>query len=473
LNKGYTLTSIATPASTLDPYLSVGSEEELAGPPHAVAPVKRAERISSIDTLRGFALLGILILNIDDFGGPMFFHDIPPNPAFTGPHAHLNLIVLFIKWMFFEGKMRLLFSMLFGAGVLLLTDRAERRGAADKVADIYLRRNIWLVVLGVLHGTFIWDGDILLQYGSVALLFLYPCRKLKSKTLFTVGSLLILVVWTYGILQFTGVMQTLRLNSKAADVVTAQNAGHPLTPEQKKVEQQWKAMVKDHEVTKQKIDEEIAETHVSYLNHLINHGLSYEKSFASRSPFFTIAESVGAMLIGMGLYKTGFLLAELPFSTYLWTALLGFLVSIPIYILGIWKAYVSGFFFLTIDKWIYLPYPLTELAGGLAVAATLLIVIKSRIFHRLLRPIAAVGQTALTNYLLTSVLCQFVFLWGPWKLFGKLDYYQVNYVLLGVWAINLTLSTLWLRIFEFGPVEWLWRSATYWKLQPMLKKATY
>jgi uncharacterized protein len=472
LKKGFTLTSIATSASTLDSYSPVGTEEELAGPPHAVAPVKRAERISSIDTLRGFALLGILILNIDDFGSPLFLHDIPPNPAFTGPHAHLNLIVLFIKWMFFEGKMRFLFSMLFGAGVVLLTERAERRGAADKVADIYLRRNIWLVVLGLLHGTFIWNGDILLQYGSAALLFLYPCRKLKPKTLFTAGSLLILVFWTYGLLQYTGLTQALRLSSKAANVVAAQNAGHPLTLEQKKVEQQWNEMVKKHEVTKQKIDEEIADAHVSYLNHLIDQGFNYEKSFASRSPFFTMAESVGAMLIGMGLYKTGFLLAELSYNTYLWTALLGFLVSIPVYIIGIWKAYESGFFFLTIYKWVFLPYPLTELAGGLAVTATLLIIIKTRTLHRLLHPIAAVGQTALSNYLLTSVLCQFVFLWGPWKLFGKLDYYQVNYVLLGVWAINLTLSTLWLRAFEFGPVEWLWRSATYWKLQPMLKKAT-
>ena len=94
--------------------------------------------------LRGFALLGILMLNIDDFGAPQAAHDIPiamPKSAFIGPHAHLNLAVLILKWVFFEGKMRALFSMLFGAGVVLMTGRAEKRGSSDQIADIYLRRS--------------------------------------------------------------------------------------------------------------------------------------------------------------------------------------------------------------------------------------------------------------------------------------------------------------------------------------------
>jgi uncharacterized protein len=173
------------------------------------------------------------------------------------------------------------------------------------------------------------------------------------------------------------------------------------------------------------------------------------------------------MLIGMALFKSGFLSAELAFGTYLKIAIIGFSISVPLYVAGMWKAYASGFYFLALYKWIYLPYFFTEETGAIAIAAVLLMIIKSGAVRTALRPFAAVGQTALSNYLLTSLLCQLIFRWGPWKLYGQLEYYQLNYVVVAVWAINLVVSPLWLRAFEFGPVEWLWRSLTYWKLQPM------
>jgi hypothetical protein len=102
-----------------------GTDEELAGPPRAIAPVRRAERISSIDAVRGVALLGILMVNIDDFAGPAFLHDIPVGPALTGPQAHLNLIVLLLKWAFIElsivGKS---FLCIHAAGTLFICKRS-------------------------------------------------------------------------------------------------------------------------------------------------------------------------------------------------------------------------------------------------------------------------------------------------------------------------------------------------------------
>lgn len=124
-------------------FLAPGASEELAGPPH-IAPVARAERINAIDVLRGFALMGILIMNIPDFALPGFDASFPlttVKPVFSGPHGHLNTAIWFARWIFAEGKMRALFSMLFGAGVLLLTGRAEARGAGLRTADIFLRRN--------------------------------------------------------------------------------------------------------------------------------------------------------------------------------------------------------------------------------------------------------------------------------------------------------------------------------------------
>ena len=120
-----------------------------------------------------------------------------------------------------------------------------------------------------------------------------------------------------------------------------------------------------------------------------------------------------------------------------------------------------------IENWIVFPHNLAAEAGTLAIAALLLILIKSGVPRMLLRPFAAVGQTALTNYLLTSLICQYLFLFGPLKLYGRVEYYQSLYFVLAVWFVNLVGSSLWLRAFEFGPIEWLWRSLTYWKLQPM------
>jgi uncharacterized protein len=146
---------------------------------------------------------------------------------------------------------------------------------------------------------------------------------------------------------------------------------------------------------------------------------------------------------------------------------MGFFISTPLYVIALSKAYLSNFYFLVLDKWVDSTYYIAGEAGTIAIAAALLFVIKSGAVRSLLRPFAAVGQTALSNYLLTSLLCQMVFVFGPWKLYGQLEYYQLLYVVFGVWAINLVVSPLWLRTFEFGPCEWLWRSLTYWKLQPM------
>ena len=110
-------------------------------------PVTRMERIASIDTLRGMALLWILFSNIDIFSGPETFFELPqglPDTTFMNAHLHLNLLLLFFKWITTEGKARFLFSILFGVGLCLMTERAERMDRTGSLADIYLRRNLWL-----------------------------------------------------------------------------------------------------------------------------------------------------------------------------------------------------------------------------------------------------------------------------------------------------------------------------------------
>src|SRR5580698_8814574 len=175
-----------------------GVAEELAGPAHIelnpLRPVARGERISSMDVLRGFSLMGILIMNITDFAFGFANYAYPLStvkPVFDGLHWKINTAMWFLRWILAEGKMRALFSMLFGAGVILLTERALARGAGIRAADIFTRRNMWLVLFGMLHGYLIWDGDILFYYGLAALLFLFPFRNVRVKRLMWVAGIIL------------------------------------------------------------------------------------------------------------------------------------------------------------------------------------------------------------------------------------------------------------------------------------------
>ena len=168
-----TLTHISTPAHKLsgDVVASLPTKQSTL-----TDPVTGAERFSTVDVLRGVALLGILIINITLFGLPCE----GKRDLLVGSPTDIDTIVWFVVAVLFEGKMRALFSILFGGGIILLTERFERRGDVGRAADIYYRRTLWLLAFGLVHAYFLWAGDILTTYG-IAGLFLYPFRKLAGR----------------------------------------------------------------------------------------------------------------------------------------------------------------------------------------------------------------------------------------------------------------------------------------------------
>ena len=440
--------------------------EELAGPPkQEFAPVTRQERINSLDVLRGFALMGILLMNITGFGLPNWAYDVPIGtlvPVFSGPHARVNTVVWMLRWIFAEGKMRALFSMLFGAGAVLLTDRAERRGGGDKVADIFLRRNMWLVLLGFLHAYLIWPGDILFWYGLTGLLFLYPMRKLPALTLIKAsGWLLLAWILFAGVGRFTGTYFT---QKKGNDAIRKVHASKVLTQGERdsigskvKQDQHWWRSTKDAE-------EDIA-AHKTYGKAFAADAKDVHD--AETAIYFAFPDVLIFMMLGMALYKNGFLTGEQPTAVYVKTAVIGYLVSLPLATLAVLECWRSGFEIVRTMAWLFIPYDVCRVSGALANAAVLLLLLRAGLLKAVTRRVAAVGQMALSNYLLTSIICRFLFVWGPTHLYGYLEYYKLYWVVAGVWAINLLWSPLWLSRFQFGPVEWLWRSLTYWHRQPM------
>jgi uncharacterized protein len=445
--------------------------EELAGPPVTqFAPVTRQERINSLDVLRGAALMGILIMNITDFAMSYPNYLIPLGsllPVFTGPHAKVNTALWMLRWIFAEGKMRALFSMLFGAGAVLLTERAERRGGGDKIADIFLRRNMWLLLIGAIHGFFIWTGDILFWYGATGLLFLYPMRKLQPKTLIKAAGYM-LGVW----ILIAGVgrsMGTYSTEKDGREAIAAAHTGKVLT------EKQRSAIV-----GKVAADKEWAPLRIDTEKAIANHH-GYMKAFSTDAKgtaqtdgaiFFAFPDVLIFMMLGMALYKNGFLTGVQPTSVYVKTAIIGYLIALPLTTIGVIESWRSGFEIVKSTFWLTAPYDLMRVSGALANAAVILLIVRAGALKWLTKRIAAVGQMALSNYLLTSIICQFLFVWGPTHWYQYLAYYKLYWVVAAVWAVNLIWSPLWLSRFQFGPVEWVWRSLTYWHKQPMRLKAT-
>lgn len=451
--------------------VAAGANEELAGPAHSTRPVERAERVGSVDVLRGFALLGILLMNITSFGLPSWAYAIPlstPLPVFDGPHARANTVAWFLRWMLAEGRMRALFSMLFGAGVILLTERAERRGAGLRAADIYTRRNMWLVLFGMLHAYLIWEGDILYWYGMTALLFMFPFRKLRPKTLVWVAAIVMLI--SGPLLQGAGFYARSYFGKKKADAANALLAQHKtLTEEQVDDLKNWHDIQQEYRPDAKKIEKDLKAMRGGYWSaqgHQAGDVLKVETMFY----YFGFGDVLGFMLLGMAMYRNGFLTAKWSMKAYAITAVIGLGVALPVTYFGCLAAYKSHFDMFVTIRSLNAPYELGRVGGALGNAAVVLLIYKSGVLRWLTTALGNVGQMALSNYLLTSSSMKFLFVWGPWKWYGRMEYFRLYEVVLCVWVVNMVWSTIWLKYFLFGPFEWVWRSLTYWKRQPMLRR---
>ena len=422
-------------------------------------PVVAEERINSVDVLRGFALLGILLMNIQNFGLPGAAYG---NPAAWAGATGWNLYYWVANQILFEGKMRFLFSMLFGAGAVLLTERAERRGAGIATADVYLRRNLWLVLFGMVHGYFIWEGDILYSYGMAGL-GLFVFRVLPAKKLLIASGVvfLLLNLSTAGF-----VFSQFEQRSEAVAVLKVDEKKR--TKEQKKTVEAYQETLDNEDIVKRKakIEEQIGKMRGGYLENLkyrASHTFGAQTVMMMK---FLLWDVLFPMLLGMAFYKSGILSAEKSAGFYARLAAAGYLLGVPL-LAYLTKLAVDSRWDPLAGNWLFLSYEYGRLAVGLGHLGLVLLVYKLGWLRPLTFLLSKVGQMALTNYLLTSVLMTLFFNGYGLGKFGALERYQLLYVVFAMWSINLILSPLWLRYFRFGPVEWAWRSLAYWKKQPM------
>jgi uncharacterized protein len=422
-------------------------------------PVAASERISSVDILRGFALLGILLMNITSFGFPWNGNsDLASAASIADP----NLAVWVITSVLFEGKMRATFSMLFGSGIILFTTRAEARQSGPSSTALYYRRLLWLLALGFLHATFLWDGDILYEY-AVGGALLYPWRKLPPKILLLAGLLLLLVGALQGI---PSKWETEEKRVAAAEANAAQAAGATLTAKQRDAQEEWASMMRGFKPNETQIAKQIADHQAGYWSIFL---LRLRQGGAGGS-FSSSWDTASMMLLGMGLLKLGVCSGARSRRFSFALVLLGYTAGLLINGYTAYRTMESKFEPINM-WWSVATYDAGRLTIALAHIGLIILIFQAGWLCWLTSRLAAVGQMALTNYLMQSLVCTTLFYGYGFALYGKLERYQLYFVVLGVWILQLLVSPIWLRYFRFGPMEWLWRSLTYMAWQPLRLRA--
>jgi uncharacterized protein len=418
-----------------------------------------ALRIEALDFVRGVALCGILLMNITGFGLP----DAYENPMNAGGATGANLWAWIITQVGFEGTQRALFSMLFGASVILLTSRLEREGRAD-AADIYFRRNLWLIGFGMVNAfIFLWWGDILYAYGIIAL-FVYAFRNMAPKWLLLigVGALLLSAAWNA-----YDTRQTLARHDAWLPAAAAQAAHRPLSQEQQAAISAWEEARGHFKSTPAEIADAVQARTSGYWP-MFQRTATINAWFQSWGTYRFFFDIFGMMLIGMALFRRGVLTLERPAKLY-WAMLIGgYGVGLTVNIAETRWVMDHQFSAIAFAQ-AAISYDLGRLAMTIGHVGALLLFVRSGTLPWLRRAFAAVGQMAVTNYLTHSVVCAILFVGLKW--YNRLERHELYYVVFAIWAAQLVISPLWLRHYRFGPVEWLWRTLTYMKKQPMRRTA--
>ena len=417
------------------------------------------DRIESLDVLRGFALLGILLVNIVAFG--------LVSSAFLDPGIYLTPIggIDYIVWAFIElsseGAMRTLFSILFGAGVVLFVT-----GSTAKSGWLHYRRNFWLLVFGLINAyIFLWPGDILVTY-ALSGFVLWFVRNWKARSLLILATFLILI----GSLQNFATKSTLEIARDAAEEMKISiSKGEEFSEETAAWAQGWIDYEEDNQAEIDNIPNEIKKRTSSYSS-------AYEYNLKKANemiyfvlPFFLFLDALMMMVIGMALFKLGVLDGGRDIKFYIRMMCVGFLTGISINAYEVLLITNSNMDIIETNPYCRFTYHFGRLFMGLGYLGLVILLIKIEKLESLRFRLACVGRMALTNYLMHSVIALFIFTGAGLGLLGKFSWSQLYLFVLLIWVIQLYISPLWLKYFYFGPVEWLWRLLTYLKKPKMVK----
>ncbi|MBN8529443.1 MAG: DUF418 domain-containing protein [Caulobacterales bacterium] len=398
-------------------------------------PVALKDRVRSLDAMRGLAVLGILAVNVVAFAFPFgVYMDAELAPQAPGA---VGTYWVWVSDTFFHSKFITLFTMLFGASVFMVG--GERK---DPVRGPLIRRRLlWLIGIALIHGLLIWWGDVLLLYAVTGLLVML-CRSMSGRKLIWIG---------------LGV--TILLALLAALGALAMNFAPP----------EIQASIAEQKASMGGTPETIAASIANYRSGwsgMLHENFAAWVQLQVASTFYIIP-TLGLMLLGMGLFKTGFMAGRAPTGLYLLLIVLGGGVLAATGWYG-WQEAFAAEGQAPMNG-------LVEALNAFAFVITLaymsvMILLATRGPKLIAAVFEPVGRMAFTNYLTQSLIMSTIFTqpWGP-RLMGQVGWEALPLLVAGVWAAQLVWSPLWLSVFRMGPLEWVWRCLTYGRLVPLLK----
>ena len=398
-------------------------------------PVTSSERIAAIDVLRGFAVLGILIVNVQGFARVSSAY---ANPASGRILEAADQWTWAATYLFFDTKFISIFSLLFGVGIAIMSERMASRGLSG--TGLHYRRQLWLLVIGLMHAFLIWHGDILVAYALCGFL-LYPLRNLAPRRQLWIGGAAVSVV-----------VVLLGLFALAL----------PYLPEAERAD-----LMAEWAPAQEVIDAEIAAFRGSWTDQLPERASLYLLAIGAVFPFYVLWRAGGLMLVGMALYRLGIVTGARSTSFYRRMAVLGLVPGLPLCAWGASSMVRSG---LEWDQVLF-STQLLNYVGSIGVflgyVALIMLMVKGGWLAWLRRRLEAAGRMALTNYITQSIICTLIFYGHGLGLFERVGTPGQVGIVVAIWALQLAWSPWWMARFRFGPLEWIWRSATYMKRQPM------
>jgi uncharacterized protein len=406
-----------------------GPTETTPSPTASPRPTAGRERIVDVDVLRGVAVLGLMGIHILVFSQPMDpLGDMRAGLDYEG----LNRLYIWFSSVFVFGKFHFLFALLFGASVMFF----DRKSDGEKLTDgagLWYRRMAWLAVIGLLHGAFLFFGDILLLYGICGMALLWWVRRMETKSILAIAA----AIYCFGMFLFGGLMLLSYFFVAGIDVDDVL---------------QWQRDAFSG----------------SYLVTLKHNAIMFFSNNVAMIVFATFWLTTPIMMLGMVLARNGVLTGSKSTGFYAKLAAAGIGIGVPLSALIFLMVERNDFSPAATMTWATLFSPLA-IPTGLGYLGFIMLLSKLDVLGPMRAALAAVGRMALTNYLLHSLCGAVIFHGWGFGLYAQLQFPELLYILFSIWTLNIVFSVIWLRLFRFGPMEWVWRSLTYMKPQPMLR----
>ena len=456
----------------------------------SLSPNAAPANVFSLNTLLGIGLFGALLISIWVFGG---FTPNMQTRLLSSPKGFEFRLYSTIS-LLFEGKMIALIAIAFGAGIVLFLRKHNEPGKPSR-ADLFIRRQFWMIILGLLNAViFLWTQDVLFHLGIMGIL-LFAFFRASNRNLIIASVLTTMIFagkhyWNYADDQvaYKKYLEVVALEKKIKQDSIANTArkdptaaARPamkrdtLTKDQKNDKQAWEGIVKSVKYDPKKDQGSIKEMrkhdYEKIYDHLLPLAQSREAQWTYRLGIWDLASMI---FLGMALVGYGFFSARLNTLQYF---LLAFAAITAGLLLGWYRFYFQIESIRDYEKFVInhaLPFNIffSFEQGLMALGYTsgVMGLIKAGILKKVLRSLSSVGQLAMTNYIFQSIACTLFFTGFGMGYFGKLDQHQLYFVVVEIWIFQVVFSMYWMRHFREGPIEWIWRCLTYGKWFPLRRQ---